>query len=394
MGEEIRTRTGYLRSGYGKEATEMKRVTVAIAVVGIVCISFLAQAVSAAMPVISVEPSWQKVSPGDEFTVNITVDPEDNKIRGADYILRFNNTLLNATSLTKGDFFTGFTTTTVEKINNTVGIIDYGEAITEDGDGNVTEAGKLTTITFQAIGERGISNLTFETVTLSNSSGYELSNVTVNNGSVEISKPGIANHLVISEVYVNAVNETASEWVELYNPTNSTVNINNWTINTASFQPDATLPTGVAILPYSFYLIGDAGWNPDNSSWHTPDYSEDITLKNEDGWVQLNDSTGAVIDTLGWGSATTNETLSFKSNPSQNQSLQRKISETLNENGYGPAWDTNNNSADFFIQTLPNPRHSGSVPVPPIPELSTLILLFTGLIALIGYALLKRGEMS
>ena len=59
---------------------------------------------------VSVEPAYISVSRGDTFTVNITVDPEGNETGAVDYILRFNNTLLNATLLTHGTFFDGFTT--------------------------------------------------------------------------------------------------------------------------------------------------------------------------------------------------------------------------------------------------------------------------------------------
>ena len=136
-------------------------------------------------PIVSVEPSYLRVSPGENFTVNVTIDPEGNEIGGADCVLRFDNALLNATSLTKGTFFSGFNTMTYgEGINNTAGKIDYGEYII--GGGSVTEPGTFTTITFQVIGEHGVSKLEFEAVTLSNSSGYGFSNVTINNGTYEI----------------------------------------------------------------------------------------------------------------------------------------------------------------------------------------------------------------
>ena len=136
-------------------------------------------------PIVSVEPSYLRVSPGENFTVNVTIDPEGNEIGGADCVLRFDNALLNATSLTPGTFFSGFNTMTCgEGINNTTGKIDYGEYII--GGGSVTEPGTFTTITFQVIGEHGVGRLDFETVTLSNSSGYGFSNVTINNGTYEI----------------------------------------------------------------------------------------------------------------------------------------------------------------------------------------------------------------
>ena len=164
---------------------------VAIIVISIsaqICFAALTSIGSEARPIISVEPSYIKVSPGENFTVNITVDPNGNEIAGADYILRFDNALLNATSLTKGTFFSGFNNMTYgEGINNTAGKIDYGEYII--GGGSVTEPGTLTTITFQVVGEHGVGRLDFETVTLSNSSGYGFSNVTINNGTVEIVAP-------------------------------------------------------------------------------------------------------------------------------------------------------------------------------------------------------------
>ena len=64
---------------------------------------------------------------------------------------------------------------------------------------------------------------------------------------------------------------------------------------------------------------------------------------------------------------------------------------TITENGYGPAWDSNNNSADFFIQAEPNPQNSGAEAVPPVPELPSIVLLAFGLLMLAGYAL-QRGE--
>ena len=138
-------------------------------------------------PIVSVEPSYLRVSPGENFTVNVTIDPEGNEIGGADCVLRFDNALLNATSLTKGTFFSGFNTMTYgEGINNTAGKIDYGEYII--GGGSVTEPGTFTTITFQVIGEYGVSKLDFEAATLSNSSGYGFSNVTINNGTYEIGR--------------------------------------------------------------------------------------------------------------------------------------------------------------------------------------------------------------
>ena len=137
---------------------------------------------------ISVMPQTQTVSKGENFTVDIYVDPEGNVTAGVDYILSFNNTLLNATSLTHGDFFDGFTTddTYGKGINNTLGSVDYAETIWPITGTGVTNPGIVTTITFQAIAEEnGVSELSFETVTLSDPDGFRIS-TNRSNGNVSV----------------------------------------------------------------------------------------------------------------------------------------------------------------------------------------------------------------
>ena len=138
----------------------------------------------------------------------------------------------------------------------------------------------------------------------------------------------IADHVVISEVYVNAINETGnsrSEFVEFYNPTDTGINLNGWNLT----DLEGAIALSDTIPAYGFYLIGMKGYN------------------------------------------------GYKDNATQIGS-------------YGPAWDTDNNSADFFIQDSPNPQNSGADPLPPVPKLSTIILLSTGLITLAGYVLLTK----
>lgn len=167
-----------------------KALVTAIAVVFIAQMCFATLIVNgseAEGAIARVEPSYQTVSSGETFSVDIYVDPKGNTTVAADFILRFNNTLLNATSITNGTFFSGFATMEYGKgINNTAGRVDYGEAIWPIGDVGVTIPGTLATITFQVIAERGISELDFEKVTLSDPLGIKISNVTVINGTVEI----------------------------------------------------------------------------------------------------------------------------------------------------------------------------------------------------------------
>jgi len=160
-----------------------------------VLICFLAAPALAAQ--MSVEPAYQEAFQGDNITVNIVVDPEGSEVYGASYILYFNNTVLNATSQVKGPFLTqdgagSMIYTPPTGINNSIGQVEYVE--TRSGaSGGVTDPGVLTTITFQVIGEDGISQLN-----LGDSNGLLLCSfdppyiqpipTTVNNGSVEVRK--------------------------------------------------------------------------------------------------------------------------------------------------------------------------------------------------------------
>ena len=138
-----------------------KAIVTAIAIAPI--FTFLIQT-SLAMPgpKISVEPPYLQVSPGEEFTVNITIYPEE-EIYGVQYELYFNNALLNATSLTQGTFFGSVNTMTFrEEINNTAGKIEYGEAVI--GDEGVNNPGVLAFITFKVIGTSDVSNLNLSNV--------------------------------------------------------------------------------------------------------------------------------------------------------------------------------------------------------------------------------------
>ena len=163
----------------------------AISVFLIILISSAVSAASAAQ--ISVMPSYQEVSKGAFFTVDIFVGPEASEVvAAAQYKLRFNNTLLNATSLTEGDFFTGFDTMTFGvEINNITGRIGYGETIWPVGDVGVTDPRILTTITFQAIAEEdGVCELNFTEVKLSDPYAVSIPTNT-SNGNVSVRTGGI-----------------------------------------------------------------------------------------------------------------------------------------------------------------------------------------------------------
>ncbi len=205
-----------------------------------------------------------------------------------------------------------------------------------------------------------------------------------------------ADHVVFGEIYINEKNN-GSEWIELYNPGTSAINIGNWVIDTKSdTEADITLPAGADISPHGFYFIGDEynnNWNPDDPTWLSPDYTEAMALADPDGWVRLRTSSGGtIVDIVGWGTSDTYET-SPADAPAEGESLQRKIDAGTDEDSsHGPAWDTNDNSSDFFIQNSPDPQNSSQA-LPPIPELITILLLSLGLFITGGYLGWKRHQI-
>jgi len=171
----------------------MSVVSSGLAMIVLVSVMLCSIVLPASAAQISVEPSSQTLFKGESFTVDIYVDPEGNVTAGVDFILCFNNTILNATSLTTGTFFDGFVTDDAygAGINNTTGTVDYGELIWPCTGTGVTDPGTVTTITFEAIAdEDGISELSFKTVTLSDPNGIEIS-TNVSNGNVSV-KAGIS----------------------------------------------------------------------------------------------------------------------------------------------------------------------------------------------------------
>ena len=150
---------------------------------------FLAASAHAAQ--MSVEPAYQKVSNGDTITVNIAVDPEESSVYCGSYTLHFNNTILNATLQTRGPFLRQDgedSTVWWNKIDNPNGTVEYSECRVDTMSG-VSNPGVLAAITFQVIGDEGISGLN-----ISDYNGELLYSTTgsiptdINNGNVEVRK--------------------------------------------------------------------------------------------------------------------------------------------------------------------------------------------------------------
>jgi hypothetical protein len=173
--------------------------------------------------------------------------------------------------------------------------------------------------------------------------------------------PGLcfaADQVIISEVlYDPAGTEAGGEAVELYNPTDSAIDISGYVIKTESSATDATIPGGTLLGAKTSYLVADAGWSAskDNASWPAADHEEAITMSNSDAGVALLYSNGTIIDAVGWGDPAGIGVGLFEGTPaalvSAGNSLRRA---DLSDTG-----DTDDNSADF-VESIPDLQNSST----------------------------------
>ncbi|RJS70350.1 hypothetical protein CW714_07460, partial [Methanophagales archaeon] len=207
-----------------------------IEVIMIIMVVILAISQTASAATLSVEPSCLNVTPGEEFSVNITVYPGGDEIYGAQYTLHFDNVLLIALSQNKGPFLSqdGNSTHVYKNdFDNALGELKYGEARMGEEVGGVSNSGVLATIDFK-VRSSGVSKLRFDKVKLFYPTGYKIENVTVNNGTVETtgaqpSSPFLVygyvfyeNSSECSNPHVNITNlNTSEEWQAETSPTSN-----------------------------------------------------------------------------------------------------------------------------------------------------------------------------
>ncbi len=164
----------------------------------------------------------------------------------------------------------------------------------------------------------------------------------------------VADHVVISELQTGTTASASQEFVELYNPTDSDVALDNWTVEYksatgSSWSKKATL-TGI-IVSHGFYLVAPKTY------LSQADASLSAGLAASGGHVRLMNTTGSQIDLLGWGTATAAATAPAQAPPA-GQSLER-LPGRLVEDG-GNATDSGDNSQDFIIRTAPQPQSTAA----------------------------------
>jgi len=208
----------------------------------------------------------------------------------------------------------------------------------------------------------------------------------------------VATHVVLAEVYGGG-GEQGSYWnndyIVLYNPTASPVDLSTWSVQYAVFNSSTWLVTnlagsilangyysielagdgqGVAPLPFTPNVIGTTNLDKNKGKIALANFQNALSVSNPVGQA-------GVIDFIGYGNGTNayEGTAAAQQPPGTYESLRRKDNSGTNTYGTnGNGWDSNDNSLDFYVELDP-------VTVPPLPvELSSFsAILFESGIKLI-----------
>jgi hypothetical protein len=173
-----------------------------------------------------------------------------------------------------------------------------------------------------------------------------------------------ATHVVISEVQVGVTGQADNEFVELYNPTGSAVDLADWKLTRkSSTGTEANLDSDLSgIIPAGgYYLLAHANYT--GSVVKDEAYSTSSSVANnntvvlyspdgEDGFV--------VVDKVGLGTALDFE-VATEANPPSGGSVERvPVTE-----------DTDNNSNDFVVREVSDPQNLSFVGTPtPTPTVT------------------------
>ncbi|MDD5071739.1 MAG: lamin tail domain-containing protein [Patescibacteria group bacterium] len=179
------------------------------------------------------------------------------------------------------------------------------------------------------------------------------------------------DHLVISEIQIAGATAT-DEFVELYNPTSNLINLNGYRLSrkTGGGNPFNLLTTfpNVNLPAKSFFLITHpSGY--DGAVSADAVYSTTQSIAADNTVILYSDAGETVIDKVGFGSASDFETAAYPENPAADQSLERKAAfsataATMGSGGehewQGNGYDSDNNSNDFIVRSIPQPQNSFS----------------------------------
>ncbi|HEX2995513.1 MAG TPA: lamin tail domain-containing protein [Anaerolineales bacterium] len=167
---------------------------------------------------------------------------------------------------------------------------------------------------------------------------------------------GTSLGVVISEFRTQGPNGASDEFIELYNPTSSYVDISSWKINVSTSSGGtatrATIPASTILRSGQHYLIANNSTNGYSSSVPADlTYATGIT---DDGGIALLTSGTTIVDQVGMsvGSIYKEGTTLTALSGNSNQSYERELGGASDS-----CQDTSNNVNDFSLISPSNPQN-------------------------------------
>ena len=110
-----------------------------------------------------------------------------------------------------------------------------------------------------------------------------------------------ADHVVISEVMYDSLNEPGGEYVELFNPTASPVVLDGWTLRRQSTATGTfTFPAATTIAPGAYLVVANNPGTFNEDYGETTPYDSSLTLANGGDWLILEDDSPTLVDQVAW----------------------------------------------------------------------------------------------
>ena len=192
-----------MKTGHARKLSKLGAVIVTLALI----LLLPSLPVAASSPtIVTVAAPTQPVSQGQQFTINITVQP-NNAIAGAQFSLSFNPSLVSINSVTQGNLLNqggANTYFSAGTINNTAGTLtNVAGAITTPGQ-TVSAAGTFAVITMTASSVSGICPLTLSNIIVGDINGNSLT-VNLVNGQVINTPPSITTGSLPTERLVQPI---------------------------------------------------------------------------------------------------------------------------------------------------------------------------------------------
>jgi hypothetical protein len=161
--------------------------------------------------------------------------------------------------------------------------------------------------------------------------------------------------LTVNEFSTGVTGALGNEFVEIANAGDAAANVGGFKLiyRSASGTSDvtlATIPAGTAIPAGGFYLFGGNAY----AGSHEADQSFSLGLSSTVGGIGLRDTTGALVDSVGYGDGTANALV--EGSPAVAPPITDAPGSSAGRNGASE--DTNSNAADFSVSGAPTPGAS------------------------------------